>query len=114
MDLQNQQKYYIEEYKKEIVKMKNNINSKQLIDSRDIIFEDSLENIMTKLSSSFNSKNIKYENNDSLKEYIEAENDVNISSNSNIYNCNKKYNKFRNIEDLNMNFNYSIKLGINN
>ena len=111
-NLQNQQKYYIEQYNIEIEKKKKNIKSKNFMDLKDIIFEKTLENEdSSELNSSSNSNNIKNNCKDSIKESKGVEKNVNISSKDDIYNIIKNNKNSREIVNLNMNINFNINIG---
>ena len=112
INLQNQQKYYIEQYNIEIEKKKKNIKSKNFMDLKDIIFEKTLENEdSSELNSSSNSNNIKNNCKDSIKESKGVEKNVNISSKDDIYNIIKNNKNSREIVNLNMNINFNINIG---
>lgn len=101
IDLQEQQKNYLEQYQIEINTIKKKIISKNLIDSRDIIYEDILES------------DTSYITNNKYNDYNNYNKDINIGKNENDINIFGKYNNNKNtnnIVNLNMNIIFNINL----
>jgi hypothetical protein len=101
IDLQEQQKNYLEQYQIEINTIKKKIISKNLIDSRDIIYEDILES------------DTSYITNNKYSDYNNYNKDINIGKNENDINIFGKYNNNKNtnnILNLNMNIIFNINL----
>ena len=101
IDLQEQQKNYLEQYQIEINTIKKKIISKNLIDSRDIIYEDILES------------DTSYITNNKYSDYNNYNKDINIGKNENDINIFGKYNNIKNtnnILNLNMNIIFNINL----
>ena len=101
----NLQNSMIDQYQKEINKIKQMIELNKIINPSDIIFEDSLENkFINSFSNYYNSSinNNKYNN--SFSENNECDDNMNkISDSININNKNKK-----NVISLKMNINFNI------
>ena len=103
IDLQNQQKYYLELYQNKINEIKNKIRTQQFMGLNEIIYEESLEN----RDSEGSPIDINNMSNDSNIESVEEKNNINISSESDCNNIKCKNNI------LNLNMNIYLNLNIN-
>lgn len=108
--LNKQQLNYIEQYKKEINRLKQEIKSESLISPKDIILENSFEeNTVGNNIFSDNKKNLNFNNNIDSNG---AKNNVNISStNDNSKDIKNNIKNLNNIVNLRMSFNFNINIG---
>ena len=103
----NLQNFMMDQYQKEINKIKKMIKLNKIINPSDIIIEDSLENkFVDSFSNYYNSSKNNNNFNNSFSENNECNNNMNKNSdNMNINNKNKK-----NVYSLKMNINFNINL----